>query len=44
MSGSGERKERKVRSMELSTLACAMAQKNMSAWWKRTVYPPLMAA
>ena len=37
-------KERKVRSTELSTLACAMALKKISAWRNRTVYPAQPAA
>ena len=39
-----ERKERKVRSTELSTLAWDMALKKLSAWRKRAVYPAMMAA
>ncbi len=39
---SGERKERKVRSTELSTLAWAMALKKLSAWRNRAVYPAMM--
>ena len=39
----GVRKDRKARSTELSTLACAMALKKSSAWLKRTVCPARMA-
>ena len=44
MSRSGVRKDRKARSVELTTLACAMALKKSSAWTKRTVCPARMAA
>ena len=43
MSRSGLRKERKVRSTELSALAWDRALKESSAWQKRTVYPARMA-
>ena len=43
ISRSGIRKDRKVRSTELSTLAWAMALKKSSEWTKRTVYPARMA-
>ena len=39
-----DRKDRKARSTELSTLAWVMALKKSSAWLKRTVCPARMAA
>ena len=44
MSRSGVRKDRKVRSTELSTLAWVRALKKSSAWLKRTEYPARTAA
>ena len=43
-SRSGVRKDRKARSVELSTLAWVMALKKSSAWLKRTEYPARTAA